>query len=63
MKFQIFSLLKKNEDKLGKLGDVLTLGRFGNYINKKIKISELENNKYYSEAYSEQILKCYFLQN
>ena len=35
MTFQTFDLLKKNIEEFGKLGDVLTLGRLGNQIDKK----------------------------
>ena len=35
MTFQTFDLLKKTIDEFGELGDVLTLGRLGNQIDKK----------------------------
>jgi hypothetical protein len=35
MTFQTFDLLKKNIEEFGKLGNVLTLGRLGNQIDKK----------------------------
>ena len=35
MTFQTFDLLKNNIKEYGKLGDVLTLGRLGNQIDKK----------------------------
>ena len=50
--FQTFDLLKKNIDEFGKLGDVLTLGRLGNQIDKKsLKLLRLENNKIFSQIY------------
>jgi hypothetical protein len=57
MTFQTFDLLKKNIDKFGKLGNVLTLGRLGNQIDKKkLKLLGLQNNKAFSKEYSEEIL-------
>ena len=57
MTFQTLNLLKKNIDEFGKLGDVLTLGRLGNQIDKKkLRLLGLENNKAFSMEYSEQIL-------
>ena len=58
--FQSFDLLKKNIEELGKLGDVLTLGRLGNQIDKKsLKLLDLENNSSFAQEYSERILIDY----
>ena len=55
--FQTFDLLKKNIDEFGKLGDVLTLGRLSNQIDKKsLKLLRLENNRIFSQIYFDEIL-------
>ena len=60
MTFQTFDLLKKNIEEFGKLGDVLTLGRLGNQIDKKsLKLLGLENNNSFAQEYSERILIDY----
>ena len=60
MTFQSFDLLKKNIEEFGKLGDVLTLGRLGNQIDKKsLKLLGLENNNSFAQEYSERILIDY----
>jgi hypothetical protein len=60
MTFQSFDLLKKNIEEFGKLGDVLTLGRLGNQIDKKsLKLLGLENNNSFAQEYSEKILIDY----
>jgi hypothetical protein len=57
MTFQTFDLLKKNIREFGKLGNVLTLGRLGNQIDKKkLKLLGLENNKAFYHEFSEEIL-------
>jgi len=57
MTFQTFDLLKKNINEFGQLGNVLTLGRLGNQIDKKkLKLLGLENDKAFSHEYSEEIL-------
>ena len=62
--FQTFDLLKKNIDEFGKLGDVLTLGRLGNQIDKKsLKLLRLENNKIFSQIYFDEILVDYLKAN
>ena len=59
--FQTFDLLKKTIDEFGKLGDVLTLGRLGNQIDKKkLKLLGLENNIAFSKEYCDAILIDYF---
>ena len=61
MTFQSFDLLKKNIEEFGKLGDVLTLGRLGNQIDKKsLKLLGLEHNNSFQKDYSEEILINYF---
>jgi hypothetical protein len=61
MTFQTFDLLKKNIIEFGKLGDVLTLGRLGNQIDKKkLKLLGLESNDIFSKEYSDEILTDYF---
>ena len=61
MTFQTFDLLKNNIKEYGKLGDVLTLGRLGNQIDKKkLKILGLEKEKPFFEEYSERIFTEYF---
>ena len=61
MTFQTFDLLKKNIEDFGKLGDVLTLGKLGNQIDKKkIRLLGLEKNSVFFREYSEGILKEYF---
>ena len=61
MTFQTFDLLKNNIKEYGKLGDVLTLGRLGNKIDKKkLKILGLEKEKPFFEEYSERIFTEYF---
>ena len=62
--FQTFDLLKKNIDEFGKLGDVLTLGRLGNQIDKKsLKLLRLENNRIFSQIYFDEILVDYLKAN
>ena len=57
MTFQTFDLLKKNINEFGQLGNVLTLGRLGNHIDrKKLKLLGLEKDKAFSHEYSEEIL-------
>jgi SAM-dependent methyltransferase len=61
MTFQTFDLLKKNIDEFGELGDVLTLGKLGNQIDKKkLKLLRLENDAAFSRKYCDSILKDYF---
>ena len=61
MTFQTFDLLKKTIDEFGELGDVLTLGRLGNQIDKKkLKLLGLENNIAFSKEYCDTILIDYF---
>ena len=61
MTFQTFDLLKKTIDEFGELGDVLTLGRLGNQIDKKkLKLLGLENNIAFSKEYCDGILIDYF---
>ena len=61
MTFQTFDLLKKTIDEFGELGDVLTLGRLGNQIDKKkLKLLGLENNIAFSKEYCDEILMDYF---
>ena len=58
--FQTFDLLKKNINELGKLGDVLTLGRLGNQIDKKkLKLLGLQDNKLFSQEYFDTVLTDY----
>ena len=60
MTFQTFDLLKKNIDEFGQLGDVLTLGRLGNQIDKKkLKLLKLDNDEVFSQKYSDDILTKY----
>ena len=55
--FQTLDLLRKNVDEFGQLGDVLTLGRLDNQIDKKnLKLLNLEENENFKEKYSEKIL-------
>ena len=61
MTFQTFDLLKKNIDEFGELGDVLTLGRLGNQIDKKkLKLLGLESNIAFFEEYCDSIFTNYF---
>jgi len=58
--FQTLDLLKKNIDEFGQLGDVLTLGRLGNQVDKKnLKLLNLQENVNFKEKYSEKILINY----
>ena len=60
MTSQTFDLLKKNIDEFGQLGDVLTLGRLSNQIDKKkLKLLKLDNNEVFFQKYSDDILTKY----
>ena len=61
MTYQTFDLLRKTINEFGELGDVLTLGRLGNQIDKKkLKLLGLENNIAFSKEYCDEILMDYF---
>ena len=61
MTYQTFDLLRKTINEFGELGDVLTLGRLGNQIDKKkLKLLGLENNIAFSKEYCDTILIDYF---
>jgi len=61
MTYQTFDLLRKTINEFDELGDVLTLGRLGNQINKKkLKLLGLENNIAFSKEYCDEILMDYF---